>query len=105
MDYCTEAEALADIYDCYYDEFDKEENNEKHKARKLNMIMKYKFNKTKPVGSEINCACCNKILIKKTKAQVFCSPIKKGNKKISKCKDRYWNYIDDTRNERSQRWN
>lgn len=77
---------------------------EMHMRMKAQMKARYKQNKEAEVGATIQCACCNKSIVKKQYAQCFCSPKKKNGKKVSKCKDRYWNYTDDKRNERAQRW-
>ena len=40
------------------------------------------------IGEKVNCTCCPRTFIKKTKHHAFCSASGKGN-----CKDRYWNTI------------
>ena len=93
MQSISEAEALSDILesgDLYsFDEMISDRNN-LLKAR-------YKRAKDKKVNEKFNCAYCDKENTKKQYSQAFCSPIKINNKKVSKCKDKYWNTIDENR--------
>ena len=86
------------------EELFREKENQEHETRKSRMQTQYKMNKEAETGTTINCACCGKIIIKKQYSQAFCSSIKKNGKKVSKCKDKYWNYTDDERNMRAMYW-
>ena len=57
----------------------------------------YHIAKSAKVQSRIKCPSCNRIFIKKSYQQAFCSNKGRGN-----CKDRYWNIADDTRRERAR---
>lgn len=90
--------------DAEVEEMFREKGNQEHEDRKDMMRSRYRANKKAEVGATINCAYCNRIIIKKQYSQCFCSPVKKNGRKTSKCKDGYWNYTDDKRNERTQRF-
>lgn len=44
-------------------------------------------------GATIECACCGRLIVKKTYQQKFC-PVVKGKKKSYRCKDRYNNTVN-----------
>ena len=56
----------------------------------------YEINKRKKVGDKMDCANCNKSVVKKAYQAKFC---------CVKCKDQYWNTVDDTRRERAKLFN
>lgn len=95
MDYITEAEALSDIYENAENDLDDLRDAIMNRNAKFKKA--YNLAKSKKVGETFKCAYCGKEHIKKQYSQAFCSPIKKGNKKISRCKDKYWNSVDETR--------
>ena len=66
------------------------DNNKAMKAR-------YQFNSKAAIGSEIACACCSKVIVKKSYQTQFCS-----NKGPGNCKDKYWNNTDEKRRLRAQ---
>lgn len=78
--------------------------DEYHRNNKTKMRRLYMANKEAMVGCAIQCSYCGKLIIKKQYSQVFCSPIKTKNSKKSTCKDKYWNYVDEKRNERTKDW-
>lgn len=53
----------------------------------------YSTNQKSRVGDAIHCPTCEKSFKKKSYNQKFC---------CSKCKDTYWNTVDDTRRERAK---
>ena len=63
------------------------------------MEQRYRQNSEAEVGCTINCAFCNKIILKKSYQTKFCSNKGEGN-----CKDKYWNNVDDTRRGRSHKF-
>lgn len=52
------------------------------------MVKQYNLNKTKKVNEVIICHSCGKSIVKTTYNKSFCS---------TKCKDNYWNNIDDNK--------
>lgn len=62
----------------------------------------YDINKNAKVGEKITCPVCKKKIIKSTYQQVFC--IGTGKRK-HKCKDVYWNTVDDNRRMRASLYN
>jgi hypothetical protein len=56
----------------------------------------YEINKRKKVGDKMNCAVCKKEVVKKSYQAKFC---------CIKCKDQYWNTVDETRRERAKLFN
>jgi len=62
------------------------------------MEQRYRLAKKAPVGATIHCPYCNAYIIKNTYQRKFC----KGKGK--KCKDSYWNLVDDKRRDRSHRF-
>jgi len=61
--------------------------------------MRYRYGVTKAakVGDHIRCPTCRKEFVKRTYNQVFCS---NGKQSKHSCKDRYWNFVDDSRRHR-----
>jgi hypothetical protein len=57
--------------------------------------MKKRYNnaKSSKVGGKIKCAYCESTIIKKTYHHKFCN---------KRCKDRYWNTVDDERRSRAK---
>ena len=92
-DYCSESEALQDIYD----DFDNEGLHEEYERRIKGMRLRYEANKKARVGAAIRCACCGNSMIKKSYQSQFCR-----NKGRSNCKDTYWNNVDEKRRERAK---
>ena len=104
----SEAEYLNERYaSCEIDDPDSifyiEREGPSIKFQKLQTRLKTRYKERKagsvPVGKEFRCVYCNKPQAKKHPAQLFCSPIKRGNKKIYRCKDRYWNTVEDSRHQ------
>lgn len=95
MDYVTEAEALSDIYENSYNDI--EDLKDAIGNRNVKLRKAYDLAKSKKVGETFKCAYCGKEHIKKQYSQAFCSPVKKSSKKTSRCKDKYWNSIDERR--------
>ena len=98
-DYCSEAEALMEIYD------DCEADNSmhgsifRHRTPDKNVqLMKsiYESNMKAVVGSTCKCPDCFKSFVKKTWQQKF---------DRIKCKDRFWNTVDVTRKQRARCFN
>lgn len=89
----TEGQRLSEIYDDidYYDICDE------IKDRNIKLQKSYSIAKSKKVNEDFNCAYCGKKHKKKQYSQAFCPPAKKGQRKISKCKDKFWNSVDDRR--------
>ena len=97
MEYITEAEALTDIYEDYDYEYFLGELKESIHNRNARFLRNYKIAKAKKVSEKFKCAYCGKEHTKIQYAQAFCPPIKKGKSKKSKCKDKFWNSVDETR--------
>jgi hypothetical protein len=93
-DYCSEAEALMEIYDdCddnnMHDSILKHRNPDKNVALMQSL---YVSNMNAAIGSTCKCPDCFKQFIKKTWQHKFDN---------TKCKDRYWNTVDETRKQRA----
>lgn len=56
------------------------------------MLDRYVAAKAAKVGTQILCPCCGKRLTKRSYQHKFCN---------TRCKDQYWNTVDDTRRERA----
>lgn len=54
------------------------------------MISQYTTNKTLKVGSTTRCPSCGTTFIKSSYQQIFCK-----SKSRTKCKDKYWNTVDE----------
>lgn len=63
------------------------------------MRQRYITAKTAKVHQDVICPFCGKPFKKKSYQQAFCSR-KKNRSGASKCKDRYWNTVDDGRRSR-----
>jgi hypothetical protein len=64
------------------------------------MRARYVKAKAAKVGTEIECACCGKKVIKTSYQMAFCSNGKNRKNALlgnNNCKDRYWNLTDDKR--------
>lgn len=61
-----------------------------------NAIDKHNAAKKAKTGVQIECPTCSKVFKKRSYQQAFCSNKGRGN-----CKDRYWNIVDDKRQERA----
>lgn len=84
---CTEAEAMADLpHESHFDVI--EDNMEMLSRLRAELVAAYEKNRAAKVKTKIKCPCCDKSFIKKTYHNVFNS---------NKCKDRYWNTVDDER--------
>ena len=59
-----------------------------HQKMADGLRVKYDANRHAPVGSDMNCPVCNRMLVKKTYHQVFCGKKKRDR---SNCKDQYHN--------------
>lgn len=57
---------------------------------------RYDSAKSAKVGTNIHCPTCNKSHIKTTYHKVFCGRVR--------CKDEYWNTVDDKRRERAKKY-
>jgi len=57
---------------------------------------RYSINKKTKVGDVIECACCGKLMTKKSYQSQFCS-----NNGSDNCKDNYWNRVDGKRFKRA----
>lgn len=69
------------------------------KIRRMRTV--YLASKQAKVGTTITCPVCGKRFVKKSYQQAFCS---NGNKQknnthlgVKNCKDKYWNFVDDSR--------
>ena len=60
------------------------------------MKQRYRFAESAPTGATIRCPYCNAYIIKNTYQKKFC--------KGKKCKDSYWNLVDDKRRERCKHY-
>ncbi len=97
MEYCTEAEALAEMTDGLYRH--QSQSQEDLEIKVLVMTSRYEVAKNANVGQKIPCGCCGKQFVKKSYQQAFCRNKGKGN-----CKDKYWNTTNDARRERALQW-
>lgn len=55
---------------------------------------RFRQNTRAEVGATIGCACCGRLVVKKTYQQKFCPPVVKGKRKSYACKDRYNNIMN-----------
>ena len=58
----------------------------------MNIKTRYKINKSAKTGDELVCPSCGTPFIKTHYAQAFCK-----TKTGTKCKDKYWNTVDETK--------
>lgn len=84
-----EADALNDLFSDY----DVAENILRNTIDQYQR--QYDRNKQAPIKATCTCPVCRCYFIKKTKQQAFHS---------IKCKDRYWNTVDDSRRHRAARF-
>jgi hypothetical protein len=111
----TEAEAHSENVECFLDEEYYDEDGDVCEAydsrgrcvvsngirvlstEKIDLFkMRYDKAKASPVKTSINCPTCNKRHLKTTYHKVFC-----GRKR---CKDEYWNTVDDVRRSRAKEY-
>ena len=67
--------------------------------KKQEMQRLYNINKKLFVGDLCFCPACNTAFIKESYQQVFC----KSTSNKTKCKDRYWNTVDENRRNNTTR--
>lgn len=65
------------------------------------MEARYAHATTAKVGAQIQCPTCGTHMTKRSYQHKFCKG--KGRNRY-KCKDRYWDTVDDTRRERAKMW-
>ena len=93
-DHMSEAEALTDIHEGF-SAIDYLEDREESQRQELITQMKERYNECKKakIGSNIMCPTCGSTHTKTTYHKVFC---RKGKRK-NRCKDVYWNTVDERR--------
>ena len=103
----TEAQALTDWLVAFDNDEDEDEREERKADERTATIKSYKTqyeaNKLAKVGTEIICPVCRKKFIKKSYQQVFC--VRTDRKQKHRCKDIYWNSVDDNRRLRAEIFN
>jgi len=77
-------------------QFDDYCTDSKYHEERYELITRYFIAQKAAIGSKIKCAYCSKIIIKKHYRQRFCN---------TKCKNKYWNFIDSVRKARAKIWN
>lgn len=110
----TEAESFSEMVECfeevYYDEDGEvDEAYDSHGRCKVSNgirvlstdridLLKSRYDKAKAalVKETIRCPNCNKSHVKTTYHKIFCGKVK--------CKDTYWNTVDDTRRDRAKKY-
>lgn len=80
---------------------------EADKSRVLLMVSRYTLAKNASVGSTITCPSCGVKFVKRSYQNTFCGLRGKNSHKKQgrKCKDMYWNSVDDGRNLRAVTFN
>lgn len=74
-------------------------------GQKVEAKDRYSINKAAKVGTQIECACCGKKVMKTNYQQAFCPPINGRRGKRYKCKDQYHNATNPVRAARANAWN
>lgn len=64
---------------------------------KARMLAQYELNVKAKVGDMMKCACCGKDVKKGSYQQKFCVKANAKGAKRHKCKDIYWNVVDEAR--------
>lgn len=82
-----EARALEDLSDEGYTEAERLRDRYNH------------CRNSAPIGEEMHCPVCFKVIVKKTRGHVFCRSKGPGN-----CKDRFWNITDPARKANAKLW-
>ena len=96
-EWVTEAQALEDSgFEVEIDGDDEEREVRREAARhdrNTLLQIRYKAARSAKVGSTIYCPVCNKPHVKTTYHKVFCHNQKTMKKRVSSCKDQYWNMV------------
>lgn len=97
-----EAEALDGLsqeYEAYSDCYRREQQQRFDELRDTisSYRKRYQINKETKVGDPIQCPVCSKLKIKRHYQSAFC-----GSRKDTRCKDKYWNTVNDDRRERAE---
>ena len=87
-----EADRLSDWYGPEYDDREHQQARIDDEARE--MSDRFSTNARAEVGATIKCACCSRLVVKRSYQQKFCPPKLKGKRKTYPCKDRYWNVVN-----------
>ena len=91
---------MSDESFCLYEWSDDMEDGDDEESTPLStakidlFLSRYAVAKAAKVKEVINCPTCNKRHLKTTYYNIFC--------KNRKCKDTYWNTVEDTRRERAK---
>ena len=95
-DYITEAQALEDSgFEVEIDNDDEREERREAARHDRDTLLKMRYNAARnaKVGSTIYCPVCNQPHAKTTYHKVFCHNQKTMKKRVSSCKDQYWNMV------------
>lgn len=97
----TEGQALTDWLSAF--DVDDDSKAEERESTIKAYRTQYEANKNAKVGTEIICPVCRKKFIKNSYQQAFC--VRKDKKQKHRCKDVYWNSVDDNRRFRAEIFN